>query len=347
MNNQKLNLTANKSFYILFAVFILGIYILFGLLSKIGPMMISHTVYFCQQVVSDFMITLPHLLPPVMIGLLSLIALIGFGLLLFQINKTQVFVSRLLKKKIATSMEIEKIASELGMEGKITVVKDRTYISFCYGLLNPRICISNTMVKSLNVGELKAVLVHESYHVKNRDPLKILLSQIAASMFFFIPTLRDVHNYFILSKEINADKLVIQSKGVKQLKLALLKLLSFSMPSISGVATFANSNDLEQRIKVLTSQTYNVGAKPSSIKLLVSLMVFAAALFLLNLPVYAVENGMDDHTLFMCPFGDECVVSCEKQGITNDLFFSSQNNFSPLELSSQVPRTNYSINPLP
>ena len=347
MNNQKLNLTANRSFYILLAIFSLGLYVLFGLLSKIGPMTISHTVYFCQKVFTDSMVTLPHSLPPILIGLLSLVAFIGFGLLLFQINKTHSFVHKLLKKKMVSSKEIQLIASELGIEGKITVVKDRTYISFCYGLLNPRICISNTMVKSLSLGELKAVLIHESYHVKNRDPLKILLSQIAASMFFFIPTLRDVHNYFILSKEINADQLVIQSKGTKQLKFALLKLLANPVPAISGIANFVSSNDLEQRIKVLTSQTSKVGARLSPIKLLVSFMVFATALFLLNLPVYAVENGMDDHTLFMCPFGGECVVSCEKQGITNDIFFKSENNFSPAEVSSQAPKTNYSANPMP
>lgn len=340
-------ISANRSFYLLFAMFVLSLFILLSLLKKIGPLTISHTVYYCQKVMTDFMITLPHSFPPLFVLLLSLVALTGFFLFLFQVFKTQLFIQRLLKKRTRTPKIVKDLALELGIIKKITVVNDKKQISFCYGLLKPKICLSNNIVNSLNRSELKAVLIHESYHLKSRDPLKILLSQIASSMFFFVPTIKDFQKHYILTKEINADQLVINTNGVKHLKFALVKLLSNPVISISGVASFASSADLEQRIKILAGLSSKNKLNLSQIRLILSFIVLGAALFLLNLPVYAVEDGMDDHTLFMCPFGGECVVSCETQGISNDLFFSSKDNFSPIEISSQAPKINKSVNPMP
>lgn len=347
LNANKQSFSANKSFYLLFVMFALSLFILLSLLKKIGPLTISHTVYYCQKVMSDFMITLPHSFPPLLVLMLSLVALTGFLLFLFQVIKTQYFIQRLLKKRIRTPKIAKDLALELGIAKRITVVNDKKQISFCYGLLNPKICLSNTIVNSLNKNELKAVLIHESYHLKSRDPLKILLSQIASSMFFFVPTIKDIQRHYILTKEINADQLVINKNGTKHLKFALVKLLSNPVTSVSGVASFASSTDLEQRIKILAGVAIKNTLNLSQIRLLLSFIVLGAALFLLNLPVYAVEDGMNDHELFMCPFGEECVVACQTQGISNDLFFSSKNNFSPLEISSHVPKVNQSVNPLP
>jgi multidrug efflux pump subunit AcrB len=182
---------------------------------------------------------------------------------------------------------------------------------------------------------------------KELDPLKILLSQIASSMFFFVPTIKDFQKHYILTKEINADQLVINTNGTKHLKFALVKLLRNPIVSVSGVASFASSADLEQRIKILAGVATKNKLNLSQIRLLLSFIVLGAALFLLYLPVYAVEDGMNDHELFMCPFGGECVVACQTQGISNDLFFSSKDNFSPLEISSHAPNVNQSVNPLP
>ena len=101
-----------------------------------------------------------------------------------------------LKNKVITPQKVNKIAKELGLVDKIDVVKTKSFSSFCYGFVKPRICLSLKLAKALNGRELKAVFIHETYHLKNRDPLKILLSQAATSMFFFVPTLRDIHNYY-------------------------------------------------------------------------------------------------------------------------------------------------------
>ncbi len=79
---------------------------------------------------------------------------------------------------------------------------------------NCNVCkISSNLIKSLSEGELKVVLLHESYHLKHRDPLKIILSQVATTMFFFVPILKDIHSHYALSKEISADLQANKTKG--------------------------------------------------------------------------------------------------------------------------------------
>lgn len=337
--------SANKSFYFLLTLFILGLYTLLSLLSKIAPLTVSHTVYYCQKILSGFMVTLPHLFPPLLASVLSLIAATGVLLLLYQVIKTGLVVKGLLKYRVPISKKMDHVSSALNLRDKVIVIKNMQSIAFCYGLLFPKICISDSMIKSLNKNELKAVLIHESYHVKNRDPLKILLSQIASSMFFFIPTIKDIQEYYILSKELAADQLVIKSSQIKHLRYALLKLLSGPKYSLSGVAAFSSPNDLEQRIKSLTGSGGKLTFRVSTARSLLSFGVLIFSLFLVNLPVYAVENGSDNHTLFMCPLGGECVVSCIDQGVSNDTIFSNQNNFSPVKFDSKSLDINYSVNP--
>lgn len=325
---------ANYAFYALLTLFGLGIFLLFSLLNKIAPLTISHTIYFCQQTLNSLMFTLPHSLPPLFVLILFSVVLTGFLLLTIQLVKTRLFVKKILKNRIPNPRKIKNIAQGLSIINKIDVVKDQTYTSFCYGLINPRICISVHLIKKLSDEELKAVLIHESYHLENRDPFKILLSQVATSMFFFVPTIRDIQKYYTLSKEISADQLVVKTNGLKSLRMALLKIISNPQPTYLGVASIASSDDLEKRIRILTFKETAV-IKISAIKLLLSSLVLLTALILLNMPVYAIENGEDSHSYFMCPFGGECVLSCKKEGIRNEIPFSDQNSYSPI---------NYSIN---
>src|SRR5581483_5490732 len=205
-------LKANESFYIIFAIFALGLFMLLSLMTKFAPLTLSHTIYYCQKAFSSILITLPHSLPPLLALVLISIVVIGLISLIIKMSKTYLFIKEVTAFKIKPSSRVVRIARELDVINKIDVVESALFSSFCFGFINPRICISSTLIKNLNDNELKAVLIHESYHLKNKDPLKILLSQIAASMFFFVPTLKDIHSYYILSKEIAADQLVTHSK---------------------------------------------------------------------------------------------------------------------------------------
>lgn len=324
-------LGANRAFFILFGLFTLALYMLFGLITKIAPLTISHTIYYCQKALSNILFTLPHFAPPLVVLVLISIILIGLSLLAIQLSKTHLFIRKTLKDKVIAPEKVTKIAILLGVVNNIDVVKNESLSSFCYGLIKPRICLSLKLVKILNERELRAVLIHESYHLKNRDPLKILLSQIAVSMFFFVPTLKDIHNYYALSKEVAADQLAIQAKSIKDLKSALTKVLLNPSSILTGVASFG-SDDLEQRINILTNTRKN-SLKTSPWNLLASFIVFIFALIILNMPVYAIEDGEDNHAYFVCPYGGECMLSCARQGIMKEMPFSSQNSFTPINYS--------------
>lgn len=326
-------INANKTFYILFAVSILLLFLLFSLLTKTIPLTISHSLYYCKGVIAGLGLSLPHSFPSLFILGLLLVLLSGLILLVYQVYKTKNFVNNLLKSKINTPKKVEDIALKLGIAGKVVAVKDNSFSSFCYGLIFPEICLSLKLVNSLTNRELKAVLLHESYHFKNRDPLKVLLSQIIVSMFFFVPILRDFHKYYTLSKEINADQLVINNKFIDELKSALTKTLANLTPGLNGIASFASANDLEDRVNALTNPYFKTGIKLSILRILISILVFISAFGLLNLPISAMDNGDGTHSYYVLPLEDEDLVACTKEESSLEFPFSSQSSFTSFNYS--------------
>jgi len=77
-------------------------------------------------------------------------------------------------------------------------------------------------------------------------------------MFFFIPTLKDIQSHYTFSKEIAADEVVIRNVNKESLISALTKFLSPSIPTLTGVAAFADSYDLEKRILYLSGQRKSI-----------------------------------------------------------------------------------------
>lgn len=324
---------ANKSFYTLLAISAFALLMVFGLLTKIVPLVVAHTIYYCQAKLSNIVFTLPHSFPSILVLALSLVILVGFSLLVFQLSKTAMFVRKVLKNKVKTPNKVRVITIELGIQDRLVVVKSRTLPSFCYGYIKPRICLSSSLIKSLSEGELKAVLLHESYHLKHRDPLKILLSQVAATMFFFVPILKDIHSHYALSKEISADQQAIKTNGLTKLRSALIKALNFSNPSLSGIAAFENESNLEKRIMVLTNRKDKFGLRISAVKLFISFLVFVFTFILLNLPVHAMEMEGNHHAYFICNYGDKCLLACSKGETTIEAPFSTEKPFTPADYS--------------
>ncbi len=329
--NQAIN--ANKAFYILFAVFSLLLFLVFSLLNKAVSLTVGHALYNCKEAIKGLFFSVPHSFPSLFVLMLLLVILIGLILLNFHVIRTKVFIGRILKNKVVTPRKVKDIASQLGIVNRVDVVKRSTFSSFCYRLLTPRICLSLKLVNSLNSGELKAVLVHESYHLKNRDPLKILLSQVVVSMFFFIPILRDFHKYYSLSKELAADQLVIRNRSLRDLKSALTKTLDSLASNLNGIASFVNEVGVEQRIKALTNLHFKADIRISVLKMVISIVVITGAFGILNLPVHAMENGDGTHSYFIMSPRDVHMVSCIKESATTELPFSSQSSFSPINYS--------------
>ncbi len=325
-----IHVSANKSFYLLITVSLLIFLLIVSLLSKITPLTISHALYRCSEAIQGISISLPHAFPQLFVLLLFLIIGIGLLLLALQIYKTRMFVNKIIKNRIGTPNAVEKIASGIGISGKIIVVKGNNMSSFCFGLINPEIVLSKKLIDALTNTEIKAVLLHESYHLKNRDPLKILLSQVTISIFFFVPILKDFHKYYSLSKEISADRMVIQHQALAELKSALLKTISNGAPKISGVASFAGEGMLEERIRALTNNKSRVGLELSVLNVTVSLFVLVFAFSILHLPVHAMENDDGSHSYFIISSLEAHLLTCDKEVDTADIPFIKNELFTPI-----------------
>lgn len=326
MNNT---LGANKSFYTLFLVSAIFLFLLLSVLVKIAPLSVSHALYSCKEAIAGFAISLPHSFP--LIFAVLLFSFLGLGLLFlaYKVYKTKVFIKKILKNKVIIPKKVQNIALQLHIIDKIDVVQNNTFSSFCYGFFFPRICISLEFVNTLTKKELHAVLIHESYHLKNNDPVKVLLSQVAISLFFFVPVLRDFQKYYALTKEINADKLVIKTNFLNELKSALIKTLDNVNPRMSGIASLSSQNDLQKRVEILMNPEIAVRIGVSRLNVFLSVFMFAAALVILNTPVHAMENKDGTHTFIFVSSLEKHLASCTQENYSSELPFSSL-NYSPI-----------------
>lgn len=324
-------MSANRAFFILFSLSFIALAGLTLIFIKTVPLLLTHVVYVCQKTFSNVIFTFSHSGPLLLIILTAIILLICTLTLTVQILRTRRYLKKSLSRKILTPSILGSITQELNLDGNINIVKDNNKFSFCYGLIKPKICISTGLLKDLTEDELKAVLLHEGYHLKNHDPLKILLGKTSAIMFFFIPLLKDIQNYYAFSKEIAADEVVIKNGNKDSLISVLSKLMVLPSSKFVGIATLADINNLEKRILHLSGKQIRNTFKPSPTNILLSTFVVVFSLIIVNAPVYAVnmhEESMDKNTLFICPFGDSCATSCKTE---REINFSRNMLYTPNE----------------
>ncbi len=325
---------SNRAFYLSLFIFSSFFILLSSLFLKIIPLTFHHTVYYCKEALTSMSIALPDSTPILFSGIILLIVLSGIAIFHIQLLRTKFYLAKVLKSKKPLLRKINVLASQLNISGKIDLVNDKNISSFCYGIVSPRICISLTLVRSLKIKELKAVLAHERNHLNNRDPLKILLGQVITTMFFFIPILKDLHNFFALTKEIEADKAAVKALGDNtHLKNALSKILNPFTPNFIPVAALAEVTNMEARI--LSLKGVKTEFKISYNRIFFSLIMVLVTFAMLKTPVYSVGNEKS-HEYVISPYGNQCASVASEETVTHDLFSSSTQSNRAI---------NYSINP--
>lgn len=297
---------------------------------KTIPLVAAQTIYFCEKTIANS-VQIPYFMPILLVFFLFLIFIMGLIIFMIQVLRTKAYTSKILAKKVILPKKVTNIAEHLCLQNKIDVIKDASFISFSYGFLRPRICLSTGLITLLTKEELQAVLLHESYHIKNYDPLRLILGKTASRMFFFIPTLKDIQAHFVFSKEIAADQAVIRNSNRQSLISALTAFLSQPTPGMSGVAAFISDNDLERRIFYLTNQQMASSVKLSKLNLSFSLGIVLALFLFLGSSVHAFtmnDKTMDD-SYFVCPFSFLDMSSCNK-GLQAKNKINITNNMSPM-----------------
>ncbi|MBI2621194.1 MAG: M56 family metallopeptidase [Candidatus Levybacteria bacterium] len=317
----------NKNLALFLGLFaILGITLLF-IIQKLFPL-IGHAIYYCQSFISSFIIHIPHYL--------SIIPLIGFFLIIaIYVIKFIILIIRIqiLKNKLIDKVKIDYSKKEFiknyGLKEKIVIIESNKLFAFCFGIRAQKIYISEALLSRLSKKEIKAVILHEEYHLKNHDTFIMLVASALHSFFPFFPLLSDIIRKYRIEREIKADKFAVARIGDrKPLISALKKLLSYPIVETIPVAAIADYETLEPRIYSLVNKNYN--RRQFRLKhLFLTLLSSVAVIIMVITPVYADEiHDESQDILMLCSNINQCVNSCSSSQSYSKAYFENSSNKS-------------------
>lgn len=185
---------------------------------------------------------------------------------------------------------LQSATASAGLHGHVMLVDAPEAFSFVYGLLAPRVAVSQGLIETASAKELSAVIEHERYHVQNLDPLKIVLARSLAAALFFLPVLGALRARYIADCELGADRQAIARYGDRSLAGALVKAIRGpSLIELNVAASIGGPDLLEVRVAQLES-----GIEPRPIAIghrRVALSILSTALFVATYLVSAHSLG--------------------------------------------------------
>jgi Zn-dependent protease with chaperone function len=111
----------------------------------------------------------------------------------------------------------------LGTE--IIVVKDDAFVALAIGMRRPKIVVSTAVIDHFSEDEVKAILLHEWHHCRNRDNAKMFLMTLLTNAFGYWPIMKPIFRYYQTWTELLADRFAIRKMGTElHLANVLLKL---------------------------------------------------------------------------------------------------------------------------
>ena len=165
----------------------------------------------------------------------------------------------------------------------------------------------------MNKQELKAVLLHERYHLKNKDSVIMLLASLLKLLFPFFPVVSDLLTQYKINREIEADKETIRVLGNSLPIISVLKkLLAFPSPTFANATAIADYVTLEPRIKALLKQNNNSRKVKVSNMIISFLSIVLLGAFVIT-PVHAVAMHMPKQdAMMLCLQDDACATWCKE-----------------------------------
>jgi Zn-dependent protease with chaperone function len=175
----------------------------------------------------------------------------------------QTVASRVLSRHVSaltgvTPEALARAALQTGLAGRVVLVDAADSFSFVYGLMTPRVAVSRELLKRATGEELRAVLEHERYHVRNMDPLKAAIARVLSEAMFFLPALDSLRARYVAGRELAADRRAVTLCGRRSLAGALLKVVRGPDWSERAGAAAISSPDLLD-IRLLQLET---GSEP-------------------------------------------------------------------------------------
>lgn len=244
----------------------------------------------------------------------SSLILTGLGIVfffcfaLFKILKLRRVTNKFIKvnlnnKKDVLSKKLKEVVNSLNLEKKVIEVDDNNPLVFCFGLIRPKICISSTLVRGLDKKELKAVLLHEQYHLITYETIKLFIVKTIAAILFFVPGLKSLVQRYFIFLELAADKWSIDnSKNKIPLAGAIYKVLelkenivlrdSLTVPSFNHIT--------EERIKRMVDNNYNLNIKVFKPQSLIHIFLLASFVLSFIFFVHSSKSVIASHSDDFC-----------------------------------------------
>lgn len=283
-----------------------------AILVKTYPLFSANALYFCQQFISNTLFKLPHSLPGALITAVWIVLSFGLFSLLIQLARTYRLFWKVNPKKIPLTSDLQETASLMNLRNNILLIKDENLYSFCFGFLNPKIIITSGLVSSLTQKELEAVLLHEQAHLKNKDPLKLLIGKAVASMFFFLPIFRELYRNMEATNELIADSWTTEvQKDTTFLRGALRKIIAQPQVTFATVPAISHPDHIEIRVHQLKNMKIKHKLTLSYSSIMGSIVFIIASLFILQTPVNAFHTeGSEEPSYFVCSADSSCRQEC-------------------------------------
>ena len=213
---------------------------------------------------------------------------VGIWSLVRQVGSSRRLTRRVDALALALPDELHEAALRARLGGRVILVDSPERFSFAYGALTPRVAVSRGLLEVASREELDAVLEHERYHVRNLDPLKVLLARALPAAFFYLPAFRSLNERYVAGRELAADRRAVERWGRKPLAGALFKVVRGpAWPELQTAAAIGGPELLEVRVAQLESGSEPPMDAPSRAALAASLI---GALVLTGLFVTSVVS---------------------------------------------------------
>jgi beta-lactamase regulating signal transducer with metallopeptidase domain len=166
----------------------------------------------------------------------------------------QAVASRVLSRRLRALASpapeaLVRAALQTGLAGRVVFIDAGDSFSFVYGLITPRVVVSRGLLERAAGEELRAVLEHERYHVRNIDPLKAAIVRVLSEALFFLPALDSLRARYDAGRELAADRRAVALCGRRPLAGALLKVVrSPDWSEQAGVAAISSPDLLDVRL---------------------------------------------------------------------------------------------------
>ena len=148
--------------------------------------------------------------------------------------------------------EFQEIKKKLSIRRRVGLVICRECtIPFTFRVFNPLIVLPRTS-KSWNRECVRAVLVHELFHIKRGDYLTKLIARMVCSFFWFLPFLWIAFSHLSLEQETACDLSVLR-RGIRPTEYArhILDIASITMRNLAYQGSFlaeGRKKTLEKRV---------------------------------------------------------------------------------------------------